>query len=891
MPAKKGALAKPNAGKASKVEVAPVRATRSTRSAKQVEEISEVEDAEETEEDIVDDDEEQDGNNDDDDDQEEDEDDEEEDDDEEDEEDDDDDDEEVEDSADDGFEVQSSSDEEDEGVEDESDYDGAETSDAGSESDASAVDAAEAQAREWKAKTVGVERSKLNTQARSSVEGLFQNLLNTDDLSSDDEEGGNLNTIGRVPLHWYDAFEHIGYNTAGKKIVKRSGKDKLDLAIANKDDPASRRTIYDMYNDREVVLTEREMEIIRRVQAGAFAHPEHDAEPESVDYFTSIIEPMPISAMPEPKRRFTPSKWEMMRVMKIVKAIKEGRYKEGEKDKKDGDDSKAPVYLIWNDQEDEVLAESKRHQFHLPAPKMPLPGHAESYNPPPEYLLTEEEAAAQADLDPKERQYNFTPSQYACMRHVPGYDNFVTERFERCLDLYLCPRKLKRRLNIDPQTLVPRLPKPRELKPFPNSLCLQFVGHSAAVRSISLSPDGQYLASGSDDGTVRLWELDTGLCRYTWNLSTSMGSNGKAKVEPVVCVAWNPESYHHVLAAAVGSRVVLISTGTGDVDGTDITESQLGAVMEQAMKNGPASTNVEEEEEEEEEENNNGSDSEDGGSRKKKSSKGDFTWKLCVSGQQEGKSAEAAPKRGRDKKAAASAPSSSSVSSGSVVVGPRIEMKLDDAVTHVAWHYKGDYLVSVSPQAGAKAVSVHQISKGKTQFPFSKSPGNVSSAYFHPSQPFLFIVTQQQVKIFNLVEQKLIKKLLTNCKWVSCADIHPGGDHVVAGSYDRRVVIFDLDLSSSPYRTLKFHEKAVRHVQFHKRYPLLASASDDGAIHIFHCMVYSDLERNPLIVPLKVLKGHGVVGGAGVLCLMFHPRQPWIISAGADGIINLFQDI
>lgn len=29
--------------------------------------------------------------------------------------------------------------------------------------------------------------------------------------------------------------------------------------------------------------------------------------------------------------------------------------------------------------------------MHIPAPKMPLPGHAESYRPPKEYLLTEEE--------------------------------------------------------------------------------------------------------------------------------------------------------------------------------------------------------------------------------------------------------------------------------------------------------------------------------------------------------------------------------------------------------------------------------------------------------------------------------------------------------------------
>jgi ribosome biogenesis protein ERB1 len=59
-------------------------------------------------------------------------------------------------------------------------------------------------------------------------------------------------------------------------------------------------------------------------------------------------------------------------------------------------------------------------------------------------------------------------------------------------------------------------------------------------------------------------------------------------------------------------------------------------------------------------------------------------------------------------------------------------------------------------------------------------------------------------------------------------------------------------------------------------------------LYFFLC---SDLSRNPLLVPLKVLRGHGVVGGVGVFSIAFHPKQPWVVSAGADGVINLYQDI
>jgi ribosome biogenesis protein ERB1 len=53
-------------------------------------------------------------------------------------------------------------------------------------------------------------------------------------------------------------------------------------------------------------------------------------------------------------------------------------------------------------------------------------------------------------------------------------------------------------------------------------------------------------------------------------------------------------------------------------------------------------------------------------------------------------------------------------------------------------------------------------------------------------------------------------------------------------------------------------------------------------------MVYSDLMTNPLIVPVKILRGHEVVDHAGVLACAWHPSQPWVFTAGADAAISLF---
>ena len=62
-------------------------------------------------------------------------------------------------------------------------------------------------------------------------------------------------------------------------------------------------------------------------------------------------------------------------------------------------------------------------------------------------------------------------------------------------------------------------------------------------------------------------------------------------------------------------------------------------------------------------------------------------------------------------------------------------------------------------------------------------------------------------------------------------------------------------------------------------------------MHVYHGRVYADLLTNPLLVPLKILKAHRSADHLGVMSIAFHPQQPWLFSAGADGEVHLFTEM
>lgn len=83
-----------------------------------------------------------------------------------------------------------------------------------------------------------------------------------------------LLTVGRVPLEWYRHEDHIGYDLDANKIMTKKKDDRLEALLARNDSGKALRTIYDEYNDEEIVLSRQELELVQRIREGKFPHVE-----------------------------------------------------------------------------------------------------------------------------------------------------------------------------------------------------------------------------------------------------------------------------------------------------------------------------------------------------------------------------------------------------------------------------------------------------------------------------------------------------------------------------------------------------------------------------------------------------------------------------------------
>lgn len=101
----------------------------------------------------------------------------------------------------------------------------------------------------------------------------------------------------------------------------------------------------------------------------------------------------------------------------------------------------------------------------------------------------------------------------------------------------------------------------------------------------------------------------------------------------------------------------------------------------------------------------------------------------------------------------------------------------------MSWHRAGDYLVARSD--GDPTLLIHQLSTKSSQAPFKKAKADIQDVCFHPTRPYLVVAEKRRARIYDLQKQALVKKLQCPARWISTVDVHPGGDHLLLGTFDR----------------------------------------------------------------------------------------------------------
>ncbi len=688
--------------------------------------------------------------------------------------------------------------------------------------------------------------------------GGFQDPNDETDSS---EEDPTLNRVGDIPLEWYKDEEHFGYDVEGRKLMK-SEKGALERLLEQTDDPNAMRTIYDALHDEKKVLSNADLQLIFNLQRNRTPNAAFDLYK---DYETAAVEfdplnhPLARSTGPS-KKKFVPALHDMKVITKMVRRLmkqkKEARdaKKHGRKieKKEDADEEQEDeAFLLWDESKDPLLDSHTKFKYNnrIPKPKRVPPGTYESYKPPAEYLPSEKTRSRQMKLRAIDRKEHFLPQAFAALRHVPFYYHTIQDAYQRCLDLAFFPRKQRTRLVVDPSKLLPDLPDPKDLRPYPERLSFLYKGHTATVRSLSVDPHGQYLATGCDDHLVRIYDILTGRLMKRFDVGGVVQQ-----------VEFCPNKALNILAVAVDYSIAFIvpsfaaHAAVNDHSVKFLRAPGLAAAGEAAMhKPGGVATQH-----------------------------GQGITQATLDADE---TAFEAVKDLHDEEEKEKRADFQDASAKERAAGIIVKAVMHAAVKRFTFHAKGDYICALCPKDHVKyrQTVMLQVSKRKVFCPFRKFSSVVTDCKFHPREPLFYLTTTNAVRCYNLLAHRLQKRYKAAGGITTCLSIHPEGDNFIVGDTTSHTSWFDCDFSDKPYKRMRSHKGVVNSVAFHPStgaYPLFCSGAADGQVHVFHGMVYDDYNKNALVVPVKILKHQ-----RPVYSVCWHPTLPWVFSSTEDGTV------
>ncbi|MBD2471964.1 WD40 repeat domain-containing protein [Nostoc sp. FACHB-145] len=370
------------------------------------------------------------------------------------------------------------------------------------------------------------------------------------------------------------------------------------------------------------------------------------------------------------------------------------------------------------------------------------------------------------------------------------------------------------------------------------------LGHEQEVNCLAFSPDGKFIVSGSIDGILCLWDLQGNLMTQPW----------QGNEEGIIAVAFSSNS-DSIVSVGFDGTVCL-----WDLEGNAITQSwrghKEGVISVTFSPNGDSIISV------------------------------GFDGTVCL-WDLEG-NAITQPWHGHEAKiiCIAFSPDSKYIVSGSSdstvrlwdIQGNPIGQPWrghEGRVNSVAFSPDGKFIISGSCD---RTIRLWDIDGNSITQPWRGHEGQVNSLAFSPDGKLIVSGSDKTVRLWEL-DQILQDRVIGRSQrkyenWINSVAFSPDGNWIVSASNDATVRLWDIDGNAigQPWRG---HEKEVNSVAFSPDGNWIVSASNDATVRLW------DIDGNAIGQPWR---GHE----KEVNSVAFSLDGNWIVSASNDSTVRLW---
>ena len=406
-------------------------------------------------------------------------------------------------------------------------------------------------------------------------------------------------------------------------------------------------------------------------------------------------------------------------------------------------------------------------------------------------------------------------------------------------------------------------------------------GHNDVVYSVSFSPDGKTLASGSQDKTIRLWNLETGqeICTLqghdNWVYSVSFSPDGKTlasgNVDKTIKL-WNLETGQEirtlqghdnwVYSVSFSPDGKILASGSGDST-IKLWNLETGQEIRTVQGHDSSVISV--------------SFSPDGkilasGSDDKTIKLWNLETKEEIRTLQGHDSSVISVSFSPDGKILASGSDDKTIRLWSLETGQEISILRghDDWVYSVSFSSDGKTLAS---GGGDKTIKLWNLETEDEIHTLQGHDNWVYSVSFSPDGKTLASGSgDSAIKLWNL-ETEEIRTLQGHDNWVYSVSFSPDGKTLASGSVDKTIRLWNLE-TGQEIRTLQGYDNRVISVSFSPDGKTLASGSDDKSIKLWN------LETEEI----RTLQGHD----NWVYSVSFSPDGKTLASGSRDKTIRLW---